>query len=175
MAYFVPLGKLLVVGLKLVSKPVATVIKGQAKTHPMLQDACARFGEGVHKFVVRIFRLARDESASGLIKELPRDKAIDRGADLIGDLFVLFVVGGVTTYEVVGSRREKAEVQLEKERKRKERDMQRQAEANEIHHRIDALEHVLRVLEDRVNSMHDALQSVSDKKGIIRNVSTRTE
>ncbi|KAA8496698.1 OPA3-like protein [Porphyridium purpureum] len=157
MAHFVPLGKLLAVGLKLLAKPVASVIKGQAKTHPMLHDSCATLGQGVHKLVVRIFRLARDEEGGGLIKALPHERAVERGAELVGELFVVSVVGGVTISEVIKAGRERAELEAKKEAKRDEK-MRLQLQHDEAFlSRIVALEESMRRVDSEIACLSAAL------------------
>mmetsp|Transcript_3538 Transcript_3538/g.6295 ORF Transcript_3538/g.6295 Transcript_3538/m.6295 type:complete len:243 (-) Transcript_3538:1002-1730(-) len=159
MAHVIPLGKLAGVVLKLVSKPIANVVKDQAKVHPNLKQVCESLGYKVHHFSVRVFRLSRDQDVTAKVAELPPQKALERGADLLGEFLIFFLVSGVTINEVVRSSREAKLKASEKEQRKKEKleKLAREGEARDL--RIQHLEEQFKMIQDRL----DRLEEASDK------------
>jgi len=140
MAHLLPIGKLMGVLLKQLSKPVASRIKERAKVHPTLSNTCASLGEGLHRLTVRIFRSSRDADTTAVVVPLKREKAIDRGAELIGESFVFVVVGGVTANEVINARKESAAKAVAKEQRALDKAAERSREYAKRDSRLDALE-----------------------------------
>mmetsp|Transcript_5687 Transcript_5687/g.15194 ORF Transcript_5687/g.15194 Transcript_5687/m.15194 type:complete len:187 (+) Transcript_5687:333-893(+) len=167
MAHLLPLGKLFGVFLKQLSKPVASRIKERAKTHPTLSNVCAGLGEGLHRVTVRIFRSSRDADTAAEVKPLKREKAVERGAELIGETFVFAVVGGVTANEVINARKESAARAVAKEQRSLDKAQQRQAEYAKRDARLDALEAAVAQLQRELaaaQSDHPAVEPVSALK-----------
>mmetsp|Transcript_5390 Transcript_5390/g.9486 ORF Transcript_5390/g.9486 Transcript_5390/m.9486 type:complete len:164 (-) Transcript_5390:601-1092(-) len=155
MVHILPFGKLFAVLLKQISKPIASRIKSSAKTHPNLSSVCAYIGESMHNLTVRIFRSSRDQDPGAKIVALPREKAIDRGAEIIGETFLFAVVGGVTAYEVSNARLDSARKRAEKEARSSEKARIREEESMRRDHRISELESKIARLELEFQNLSD--------------------
>ena len=103
---FFKLGSLLI---KTVTKPIAKGIKKKSKEHPTLARLCHSLGQMQH----RLEMTARIKFQRGVstfkVKNLPRDTAVENGADLCGEIFIFSVAAGLTAYEYSRSQVQKAE------------------------------------------------------------------
>ena len=118
----VPLFKLFSLLLKLFSRPIANnfknAIKMQPEHHPFLRAMLVGLGQKYHVFMVRIQRQSmKMAGANSYIKPLTEDKAIETGAELIGEMIAYGVLIGFGVYELIKMQREnkrKEAAQLER-------------------------------------------------------------
>lgn len=93
-----PLVKLGYLFIRTVAKPVSSIIKRQAKDHPTFRHACARLAQLYHRVDVRLRRrlAARaGEDVSARVRPLDEQKAVELGANFIGEALVFGVAGAV--------------------------------------------------------------------------------
>lgn len=93
-----PLVKLGYLFVRTVAKPISSIIKRQAKDHPMFRQACVRLAQLYHRVDVRLRRrlAARaGEDVSVLVRPLDEHKAVELGANFIGEALVFGVAGAV--------------------------------------------------------------------------------
>lgn len=93
-----PLVKIGYLFLRTVAKPVASMVKKQAKDRPAFRRACSQLAQLYHRLEVRLRRgLASnspaESNASAHIKPLDEQKAIELGASFIGEAIVFGVAG----------------------------------------------------------------------------------
>lgn len=93
-----PLVKIGYLFIRTIAKPFSAVIKQQAKDHPKFKEVCVRCAQFYHRLDVRMRRRlaarAGEEVASGSIRPLDEQKAVDLGASFIGEA-VIFGVAGI--------------------------------------------------------------------------------
>jgi len=106
----VPLPLIKLIGLavkQFISKPVASFLKSQMKTKPFLRDrVCIPLGRGYHNFNERCSRLSslklRSSSKARIpIRPIDDDKAMEQGAELIGELSIYAIAVLVLISETI--------------------------------------------------------------------------
>lgn len=97
-----PLIKIGYLLIRTVAKPVANVLKTQTKNHPAFRAACARLAQSYHRTEIRLSRALNNNnnnnSQSGVlrtIRPLDEQKAIEVGANFLGEALVFLVAGGI--------------------------------------------------------------------------------
>eukprot|EP00300_Choanocystis_sp_HF-7_P016021 c1926_g1_i1.p1 GENE.c1926_g1_i1~~c1926_g1_i1.p1 ORF type:complete len:170 (+),score=37.59 c1926_g1_i1:1-510(+) len=93
-----PLAKLGVVFVKQISKPVGNTVKAVAARQQTLHTTLARFGKLAltieHK--LNQFFLGKDATK---MKLLSKEVCVDRGGDVLAEVFLFGLVGGATVWE----------------------------------------------------------------------------
>lgn len=117
------LGTLLV---KTVSKPLASQLKHQAKVHPQFRQFIINFAQRNHRITTQIQRRIYGHATDVEIRPLDEDKAVQAAVDLIGELFIFAVGGGVVIFEVQRSSR--SETRKEEARKQELEELRRKDE-----------------------------------------------
>ncbi|CAI7882660.1 unnamed protein product [Closterium sp. NIES-53] len=141
-----PLGKLGDLVLKTLSKPLAKAIKRRAASHPKFRASIANWAQGYHRFTVRLQRRLYGQAPLGHIKRLNEEKAVSTASEVVGELIVFAVAGGVVFIEAARSARSNArkEAKLKQEREAlHERDRQLEEEARRLRERVEQLEEAL--------------------------------
>lgn len=124
MAGAVPFGKLALVFVKQASKPVANYIKREAKVHPVLSNALAWTGVRLHAFNINISRVVTGRPWLRLgsviaMAPMSQEKAIEAGAELLGESVIFGIAGATVVFEVSRQQRSKqAESDRNKENER---------------------------------------------------------
>ncbi|CAI5512206.1 unnamed protein product [Closterium sp. Naga37s-1] len=85
------------------SKPLANAIKRRAKSHPKFRGTIINFAQSYHKINVGMQRRLYGYSTNVDIKPLIEEKAVETAADLVGELVVFGVAGGVVVAEYTRS------------------------------------------------------------------------
>jgi hypothetical protein len=91
-----PLVKIGYLFIRTIAKPISSSIKKQAKDHPTFRQACSRLAQLYHRWDVRLRRrlAARaGEDISPVVRPLDEQKAIELGANFIGEALVFGVAG----------------------------------------------------------------------------------
>ncbi|CAI5476076.1 unnamed protein product [Closterium sp. Yama58-4] len=102
--------------------------------------------QGYHRFTVRLQRRLYGQAPAGHIKRLNEEKAVNTASEVVGELIVFAVAGGVVFIEAARSARSNArkEAKLKQEREAlHERDRQLEEEATRLRERVEQLEEAL--------------------------------
>mmetsp|Transcript_18396 Transcript_18396/g.45709 ORF Transcript_18396/g.45709 Transcript_18396/m.45709 type:complete len:209 (-) Transcript_18396:234-860(-) len=105
-------GKLGLVAIKQISKPVASFVKREAKAHPMLAFPLEVAGGVTHRLSINFQRLVLGKSwlSAGSIhtmSPLTREHAIDQGAELLGESVIFGIAGATVAFELIRQNRAK--------------------------------------------------------------------
>ncbi|CAF1709626.1 BnaC03g58730D [Brassica napus] len=103
-----PLMKLGTLLVKTISKPLASQLKHQAKVHPRFRQSIINFAQRNHRVTTQIQRRIYGHATDVEIRPLNEEKAVQAAVDLIGELFIFAVGGGVVIFEVQRSSRSEA-------------------------------------------------------------------
>ncbi|CAH8355477.1 unnamed protein product [Eruca vesicaria subsp. sativa] len=103
-----PLMKLGTLLVKTISKPLASQLKHQAKVHPRFRQSIINFAQRNHRITTQIQRRIYGHATDVEIRPLNEEKAVQAAVDLIGELFIFAVGGGVVIFEVQRSSRSEA-------------------------------------------------------------------
>ncbi|KAI9907534.1 hypothetical protein PsorP6_003292 [Peronosclerospora sorghi] len=159
-----PLVKLGGLVARTLTKPLARVVKSQSKFHPVLSALCGRLGQQQHRLAMKLHMDFRGISTY-TIKPLPADQAVEKGADLIGEMLIFTVALGVASLEYsrsAASARAKElkqkELQLQEEQKTEERFEQLE---NQVAWLIERLEQVTEIMENEIKARLEPHQSQS--------------
>lgn len=93
-----PLIKLGYLLIRTVAKPVANVLKQQTKNHPVFRSACVRLAQTYHRSEIKMSRRLGGASKAvteAIVRPLDEQKAIEVGANFIGETLVFIVAGTV--------------------------------------------------------------------------------
>ncbi|CAH8298601.1 unnamed protein product [Eruca vesicaria subsp. sativa] len=125
-----PLMKLGTLLVKTVSKPLASQLKHQAKVHPQFRQFIINFAQRNHRITTQMQRRIYGHATDVEIRPLDEEKAVQAAVDLIGELFIFMVGGGVVVFEVQRSsrsetRKEEARKQELEEFRRKDEEMEK--------------------------------------------------
>lgn len=106
-------GKLSLVLVKQVSKPIANFVKREAKLHPALAPPLSWAGGLAHRTNINLTRwvtgqgwLSRGSIAT--MAPITQEKALDIGSELLGESVVFSIVGATVALEVSRQNRAKA-------------------------------------------------------------------
>lgn len=94
-----PLIKLAYLLIRTVSKPVASALKSQTKSHPGFRASCVRVAQLQHRLEVTLSRALSNSAQGRLIRPLDEERAVEVGAALLGELVVFGVAGTVVVVE----------------------------------------------------------------------------
>mmetsp|Transcript_10166 Transcript_10166/g.26388 ORF Transcript_10166/g.26388 Transcript_10166/m.26388 type:complete len:175 (-) Transcript_10166:281-805(-) len=144
-------GKLSIVLVKQVSKPIASFVKREAKLHPVLAPPLAWAGSVFYRTNINLTRFVTGQGwlsrgSIQTIAPITQEKATDIGAELLGESIVFSIVGATVAYEVSRQNRAKAkEIERAKENERQQWEAFRRA-ADER----EALRHELMELREEI-------------------------
>lgn len=97
--------------IRTVAKPISTSIKAQAKDHEFFRRNCIRIAQSMHLTDLRMrMNLVGEKKIK--IRPLNDNKAIEKGANFLSEVFVFSVAGSLILYESYRSRKK---TNLEKE------------------------------------------------------------
>mmetsp|Transcript_1285 Transcript_1285/g.1965 ORF Transcript_1285/g.1965 Transcript_1285/m.1965 type:complete len:116 (-) Transcript_1285:983-1330(-) len=99
-----PLLKVGTLAVKTLAKPLANVLKEQAKDHPELRRICVNIGQFVNEKSVKVNMRFLGHKITE-VKPLNESAAVSKGADILGEGFIYSV--SVATVLVEVYRREK--------------------------------------------------------------------
>lgn len=108
----IKLGGLIV---RTLTKPLAKVVKTRSKIDPTLTNICNHLGQTQHRWLIR-FHMGYRGVSNYVIKDLPADQAVEKGAELVGELIIFSVAVGVASFEYQRSNqqsKEKARIDAE--------------------------------------------------------------
>lgn len=94
-----PLVKLGYLLVRTVAKPVASTFKKQARDHPWFRQACGRLAQFYHRAEVKMKRRIAAKNGEAVhqlvtqIKPLDEQKAVELGAEFIGEALIFGVAG----------------------------------------------------------------------------------
>ncbi|KAH7686067.1 Optic atrophy 3-like protein [Dioscorea alata] len=128
-----PLVKLGTLAVKTLSKPIANRLKKEAGNYPKFRLFIINIAQINHQFSTTLQRRLYSHATNVKIRPLDEEKAVQAAADLLGDVFVFLVAGGVLIFEVQRSarsesRKEEARKQELQALKDKEADLAREVE-----------------------------------------------
>lgn len=93
-----PLIKLGYLLIRTVAKPVANVLKQQTKSHPGFRSICVRLAQTYHRTEIKMSRRLGGASKAvteAAVRPLDEQKAIEVGANFLGETLVFIVAGTV--------------------------------------------------------------------------------
>ena len=103
-----PLIKIGYLFVRTVAKPISALIKGHAKDHPYFRQACVKVAQMYHRIDVRMRRklaAKAGEDISALIRPLDEQKAVELGANFIGEALIFGVAGTILIADQARSHR----------------------------------------------------------------------
>lgn len=104
----IPLIKLGYLLVRTLSKPIANTIKKQAVNKPSFRNICVKLAQSYHKMEVHLRRRLKNGTNLSQIEEavrpLDEKKAIELGANFIGEFVIFSVAGSVLTFEAIRNR-----------------------------------------------------------------------
>lgn len=90
--------------VRTVAKPVANVIKAQAKEHEFFRQTCIRIAQTAHLTDLRL-RMSLLGEKRIKIRPLNDKKAVENGANFMSEFFIFLVAGSLILYETYRSRK----------------------------------------------------------------------
>ncbi|KAF1321035.1 putative coiled-coil protein, partial [Globisporangium splendens] len=100
--------------VRTLTKPLAKVVKSRSKVHPRLNAVCHSLGQQQHRLTIK-FHMGFRGIEKYSIKDLPADKAVENGADLIGELMIFSVAVAVASFEYTRSSAKSKETERKQE------------------------------------------------------------
>ncbi|KAF1321157.1 putative coiled-coil protein, partial [Globisporangium splendens] len=145
--------------VRTLTKPLAKVVKSRSKVHPRLNAVCHSLGQQQHRLTIK-FHMGFRGIEKYSIKDLPADKAVENGADLIGELMIFSVAVAVASFEYTRSSAKS------KETERKQEALKLKAE-RELEERFENLEMKVIWLESKLAELghiveHDLDHRIED-------------
>ncbi|XP_039121457.1 OPA3-like protein [Dioscorea cayenensis subsp. rotundata] len=142
-----PLVKLGTLAVKTLSKPIANRLKKEAGNYPKFRLFIINIAQINHRFSTSLQRRLYSHATNVKIRPLDEEKAVQAAADLLGDVFVFLVAGGVLIFEVQRSarsesRKEEARKQELQALKDKDADLAREVE--DLKRKINEVESLAR-------------------------------
>ena len=111
-----PLIKLGYLLIRTVAKPVANALKKQTKDHPGFRAACVRLAQTYHRTEIKMSRRlggATRAASEAAVRPLDEQKAIEVGANFLGETLVFLVAGTVLIIDqTLAAQKEQARRQL---------------------------------------------------------------
>uniref|UniRef100_A0A1J3IQN8 OPA3-like protein n=1 Tax=Noccaea caerulescens TaxID=107243 RepID=A0A1J3IQN8_NOCCA len=143
-----PLMKLGTLLVKTISKPLASQLKHQAKVHPKFRQFIINFAQRNHRITTQMQRRIYGHATDVEIRPLDEEKAVQAAVDLIGELFIFAVGGGVVVFEV--QRGSRSEARKEEARKQEVEELRKKDE--ELEKEMAGLKSKLEELEQLAKS-----------------------
>lgn len=94
----IPVLKLTALFVKTIAKPVTSFMKSEASKHPTFSSLCANIGQVQHRLMSRINVLTSGYKFVG-VKPLEHDVAFARGVELLAEVMVVSISGGIIMVE----------------------------------------------------------------------------
>lgn len=116
-----PMVKLGGLVIRTLTKPLAKVVKARSKIHPGLNSVCHSLGQRQHRLLIR-FHMGYRGIENYVIKDIPAEQAVEKGADIIGEVIIFSVALAVATFEYQRS------ATKSKETERKQQELKTEAE-----------------------------------------------
>ena len=113
MAGEVPLLKLIFLGVRQISKPIANRFRASARESEVFRAAWIAVGRALHRGQIQLSRVAAGKGALAHITPLNEAAAVNWGAEFRSEMIVYGIAGATIVYECRGQ-------QLERERKKEE-------------------------------------------------------
>ena len=111
-----PLIKLGYLLIRTVAKPVANILKRQTKNHPVFRSVCVRLAQTYHRTEIKMSRRLGGASKAvteAVVRPLDEQKAIEVGANFLGETLVFLVAGTVLIIDqTVSAQKEQARRQV---------------------------------------------------------------
>mmetsp|Transcript_1284 Transcript_1284/g.1961 ORF Transcript_1284/g.1961 Transcript_1284/m.1961 type:complete len:177 (-) Transcript_1284:699-1229(-) len=155
-----PLLKVGTLAVKTLAKPLANVLKEQAKDHPELRRICVNIGQFVNEKSVKVNMRFLGHKITE-VKPLNESAAVSKGADILGEGFIYSV--SVATVLVEVYRREK-ENQVKSARTKAEervKDERLAQSLQKLNERIDELHRQSQKLDLQISGLQAQLDSQS--------------
>ncbi|KAL7105771.1 hypothetical protein ACP275_07G066000 [Erythranthe tilingii] len=138
-----PLFKLGTLALRTLCKPIGNRIKKEAGFHPKFRQTIINIAQANHRLTTNLQRRIYSRATNVEIRPLNEEKAVQVAADLLGELFLFTVAGGLIVFEV--QRNSRSEARKEELRKQilevlRERDEELAGEIEQLKQRMAALE-----------------------------------
>ncbi|OQS05909.1 hypothetical protein THRCLA_02019 [Thraustotheca clavata] len=90
--------------IRVLTKPIANELKSLGKSHPWLKQACTSLGQRINRWnIISHLRVASQGHLTINVKDLPDDKALEKGTEFIGEVFIFAVAVAVVTYDYTRS------------------------------------------------------------------------
>jgi hypothetical protein len=142
--------KLFFLGVRQLSKPIASVAKRGAQESPFFRQLMISVGRTLHRATIQITRLSEGKNELANIVPLNEQTAITRGSDVVSELVIYSVAGSTVFYEYRLQKREKLlkeqqEIEAEARRREEARDNERRQwdEFSRLNQRINLLQEQL--------------------------------
>ncbi|XP_020098116.1 OPA3-like protein [Ananas comosus] len=103
-----PVVKLGSLALKSLSKPIVSRLKQHAGLHPEFRQLIINLAQANHRFTTNMQRRLYGHATNVEIRPLNEEKAVQAAVDLLGEVFVFSVAGGLIIFEVQRSARSEA-------------------------------------------------------------------
>ena len=94
-----PLLKLLLLGVRQVSKPIAARVRAAAAGSDTFRGFTISIGRALNRMTVQITRASEGKIPLAHIRELDEAAAVERGADFLSEMVIYGVAGATVTYE----------------------------------------------------------------------------
>ena len=110
-------GKLGFVLVKQISKPVAAFVKREAKLHPLFAPPLEWTGYAMHGLNINMTRIVSGKGwltkgSVATMAPITKEKALDLGAELLGESVVFGIVASTVAVEVMRQNRAKQDAEL---------------------------------------------------------------
>mmetsp|Transcript_30937 Transcript_30937/g.48493 ORF Transcript_30937/g.48493 Transcript_30937/m.48493 type:complete len:225 (-) Transcript_30937:1125-1799(-) len=108
--------KLGMLTIRSAAKPIASVIKGRAKTSPFFKDACTVSAQQMHQLEMRLNMYMRGQTVRK-VKDLNQEVAVKNGAEILGEAIMLGIATAVLLVEHHRSTADSARKKADQEQK----------------------------------------------------------
>ena len=99
--------KLFFLAVRQVSKPIAAATKQAAQDSPAARSVLIAVGRTVNRVSIQVTRLTEGKQALTRVTQIPEEKALTQGADLLSESVIYMIGGATVSYDWMRSRREK--------------------------------------------------------------------
>eukprot|EP00299_Pterocystis_sp_00344_P012322 c5897_g1_i1.p1 GENE.c5897_g1_i1~~c5897_g1_i1.p1 ORF type:complete len:194 (-),score=31.65 c5897_g1_i1:79-660(-) len=149
------LAKLVIVLLRQISKPVSNQIKNAAKSKTYLHTGLARFGKLSFAMEHRLNIILGNTNEPMAL--LAKDVAVQRGADVLGEIMVFGVAAVATVTEYVSKSKKDAAKEAAKDKKLEDQHI-------ELTHCIEALQKSVQDLSVKLAESEEKVKHLIDEK-----------
>lgn len=137
------------------AKYVGKTVKQSVMDHPRLAEGCTLLGQATHRVTASMSILAAGNTNLH-VRPLDPALALDRGAEFIGEAFVVGVAGTCIAIEYTRTKRKSAESERKQEEREAERDRQIMEHLERINDQLGALQSQVNDLEREVQRAKSA-------------------
>eukprot|EP01135_Chromosphaera_perkinsii_P009074 Nk52_evm5s1607 gene=Nk52_evmTU5s1607 len=107
-----PLGKVFYLAVKQLAKPVANAIKSNARNYPAFKRRCVAFAQFYHRTESWITIRMLGNFKAVKVKELNEAKAVNLGAEVLGEILIFSLGSAIIVEEYARSSRKEAKKEL---------------------------------------------------------------